>query len=392
MRRSHPIRAAAIVVGMTAGGMAIPRAAADIHGIGAMGDSLSDEYFEDDYAYAIGWVEQLVWFRGIDAGPTAVEAEPPGGTWGEPRRTGFEYDWALSGADSGTLLEQGQHTGLAAQTPERGITHAVRFIGANDFQPFPFPGDAFFEIYNDRWSPERIQRYVDEVVGHVEDAVTTVAPTGVSLVVCTVPDFSVSLWAQFFFEDVDRREVVSEVIGRVGMGIEDIARRHHLVLIDMFEASRAIFGTNRDLRDVLLIGNIEILLQEIDTRGHDNPRAGFVHDAVHPHTHLQGVLANVILEGLNMGYGAGVPLFCEEEILDHAGIEYGGMDTLEPQIGPYPDFVVSFTLPRGDLDGDADVDLDDFAAWFDCLAGPDVHQPPAECLPADFNRADLDGD
>ena len=50
---------------------------------------------------------------------------------------------------------------------------------------------------------------------------------------------------------------------------------------------------------------------------------------------LQGVIANVIVEGLNEGFGAGVGVFSEEEILAHAGIDYGGADSLEAQIGQY---------------------------------------------------------
>ncbi|MCK4342147.1 MAG: hypothetical protein KAY37_10555 [Phycisphaerae bacterium] len=42
--------------------------------------------------------------------------------------------------------------------------------------------------------------------------------------------------------------------------------------------------------------------------------------------------------------------------------------------------------PRGDLDRDGDVDLDDFAAFADCLSGPDVAFAPG------CDAADLDGD
>src|SRR5271169_4935640 len=109
---------------------------AQIGALGVMGDSLSDEYFEETYGtYATNWVQQLVGYRSVNVGPTAVAAGQPGGTWGNPRRTGYEFDWALSGDTSTSLLADGQDTGLAAQVIPNGITHAVLAIGANDFNP-----------------------------------------------------------------------------------------------------------------------------------------------------------------------------------------------------------------------------------------------------------------
>lgn len=43
--------------------------------LGGNGDSLSDEYAEGDYRYALNWVQQLVLFREVlEFGPTATQA------------------------------------------------------------------------------------------------------------------------------------------------------------------------------------------------------------------------------------------------------------------------------------------------------------------------------
>ncbi|MCK4340592.1 MAG: hypothetical protein KAY37_02565 [Phycisphaerae bacterium] len=57
--------------------------------------------------------------------------------------------------------------------------------------------------------------------------------------------------------------------------------------------------------------------------------------------------------------------------------------------------VEDYTLhvcPQADFDQDCDVDIDDFNTFADCLAGPDVFDPPPGCDPVLFAQTDLDGD
>jgi glucosylceramidase len=57
-------------------------------------------------------------------------------------------------------------------------------------------------------------------------------------------------------------------------------------------------------------------------------------------------------------------------------------------------FNVSFTggSPPGDVDGDGDVDLADFAVFGACLGGPGSASVPAGCSASDFADSDLDAD
>jgi len=52
------------------------------------------------------------------------------------------------------------------------------------------------------------------------------------------------------------------------------------------------------------------------------------------------------------------------------------------------------TIEGGDFDADQDVDLDDFAAFTDCLAGPDAPPDPADaaCVGACLSAFDWDDD
>jgi len=348
--------------------------------LGAAGDSLTDEYSEETYSYAASWTTQLVLFRGVNMGPTAQAAGQSGGTWGEPRRTGYAANWARYGADSTTLLSQGQHTGLAAQVGPGGVSHAVLEIGTNDFSPST---SAYFNIYWGFWSQSQIDSYVNAQIADIASAVGTLDATGVGLALCNCVDFGVAPVTRGIFGNASRRDRVTAAIGRVNDGVEDLARQHRLVLVDVNGLATAILGTNTALRQFLAIGNVNIQLFNRDTTTHTNPLAGFVDDGAHPHTTLQGVFANLMMTALNTGWGAGYSMFSDQEILAHGGIAYGGAETLAGQIGPYSQYIRSFWC-SADFDNDGDTGTDiDIEAFFACLGG-------SCCITC--GSADFDGD
>ena len=323
-------------------------AQAQVGALGVMGDSLSDEYFEEIYgAYATNWVPLLVTFRSINVGPTAAEAGQPGGTWGTPRRTGYQFNWANSGNTSADLLANGQHTGLASQVVSNGITHAVLAIGANDFHP---QDNAYFNIYFNFWSQSTINNYVAQTLTNIETAIITVATTGVQLVVFNVLDYgkTPAVYTTFPYTNGGNRERVATAIQKVNAGLAFLAQKYQVPLVDAFGLQKKIFGANTNLLSTLTIGNVAIQLQQSDTDPINNPNraAGFVADKAHPHTTIQGLFANMALEAIRLGYDTDVPNFTEQEILLHAGLAYGGSDTLVAQIGSYTNYVIVPIRPR----------------------------------------------
>jgi lysophospholipase L1-like esterase len=313
-----------------------------------MGDSLSDEYFEETYGtYATNWVPQLVAYRGINVGLTAAAAGQPGGTWGTPRRTGYEYNWALSGDTSADLLADGQHTGLASQAVPFGITHAVLAIGANDFHP---QGTAYFNIYIGFWSQSQINTYIAQILTNIETALVTVSTTGVRMVVFNILDYgkTPAVYNTFPYTSGSNRERVAAAIQKANAGLVNLAQKYQVPLVDAFGLQKTIFGANTNLLQTLHIGNVAINLQQSDTDPINNPNrtAAFVADKAHPHTTIQGLFANMALEAFRLGYDTSVPEFTEQEILAHAGLAYGGYDTLAEQIGLYGNYVALPVRPR----------------------------------------------
>lgn len=343
-------------------------ASAQVFRLGAIGDSLTDEYSEETYSYAKNWTMQLVLFRAVNMGPTAQAASQPGGTWGEPRRTGYASNWARSGADSATLLSQGQHTGLAAQVGPGGVTHAVIAIGANDFSP---NSTAFFNIYWGLWSQSQINSYVNGRIANVSAALQALDATSAGIVLCNYVDYGVAPITRQLYPTASRRNRVTAAVNQVNLGIDSIARQHHVVLVDLNALGTSIFGTNTSLRQFLAIGNVNIQLFNRDTTTNSNPLAGFVDDGAHPHTTLQGIFANVMMTALNTGWHAGLAPFSEQEILAHAGIAHGGVDTLVGQLGAYSNYVQSFVCVADIDDGagsgtpDGGVGIEDLIYYLD---------------------------
>ena len=336
MSRSNPASLIAAILVSTAvsNTQAAPK-------FGVMGDSLSDEYLESSYgAYADNWVEQLVTGGIVDAGPLAT-----GGGWGEPRRSGYKYNWARDGSTSNTLLSAGQHTGLAWQGITEGIDYAVLMIGAND--QFVATGGTsasfYFNVYQGNWSPAQIDNWIDGVVANIDTALSAL-PNSVDPVLVGVPDYGVTPDVQAGYTNAAGRQAVQDVLsGQLNARIEEIAQARQLPFVDILGATTAIFGTHAVPNLTVDIGNVAIELTQTDTPSNSNPTAAFVHDGVHPHTTLQGTIANVMVAALNKGYGAGLTPLSEQQILANAGLAYGGVDTLQSQIGLNSNYVTDYS-------------------------------------------------
>ena len=341
--------------------------------IGAIGDSLSDEYAEETYSYAHNWLEQLISTRGVDCGPTAAQAGQPGNTWGEPRRTKNKTDWARYGADVSDAISQGQHTGLAAQASAGQIDYAIVVIGANEFSP---QITAYFNIYNGLWSSTTITNYVNTALNDLRTIVTTLQGSGVPIVIANAPDFGMvpAAYTNFLYSNASRR---LRVTAAVNTGIRALAEEKGLVLVDMLALQQAIQGTHANLKNTLLVGNTAINLKVKDTAAHTLPYSGFVDDGGHPHTALQGIFANAMIAALNRGYHAGLEPLGEQEILANAGLPYGGAETLAAQIGDIRSYITSFACPA-DYNADGFLDFTDFDFYISLFESGSIR--------ADFNE------
>ena len=289
-----------------------PDAAVSLIGpLGILSDSNSDEYRADDNrggsyaATTLNWVELLVRYRGLDVGE-----------WGarpEPRRSGFEYNWARSGATAASLLSAGQHTGLAAQIRTGNVGLVFIHIGDNDWDR-----DDVDDIYSGSTSDAALAAKVSNFVADVTTAVDTVLAAGdVPVVLTDVNDFLSSPGVAAAYPDASQRARFSNAIVSVNDQLRALATDRGLALVQLSLFADAVVSS------LDAMGRLEIggELFDLFTFG-DEPHHLRLNDSSgHIGTVGSALFANALfIAPVNEALGAGLVPFSEEEMLEVSGI------------------------------------------------------------------------
>jgi hypothetical protein len=296
---------AALSFGLTPSGVF-----AQTGGFGVLGDSASDEYRADDNrggAYAattLNWVELLSRFRGFNVGP-----------WGSrdyPRRGGFAFNWARSGATSADVIADGQADGVAAQVAAGQVSTVLLMVGANDFAIF---NGTYQQIYNGTLAGQALTNKINAIVANIRQSVEIVQQAGpVTMVVTTLGDRSSTPAFQANFPDPVRRQSVVNAIVAVNTGIRALAVERGAILVDLYNYG-ATLVQRIDATGALNVGGERISLTEIG----DEPHHMLLGDNEHAGTVASGLLANFVLQEL-IAAGWSVAPFSDQEILENAGI------------------------------------------------------------------------
>lgn len=309
-----------------------------LKGLGTIGDSLSDEYAGQGFDYAQSWTELLASAENVNFGAN--------GSWSEPRRSGYEYNWSRAGATTQAALAAGAHTSLAGQMADNLVSHAVVAIGQDDFLP---GRSAYVGIYMQGlpvlggWTTEQIDAYTDTVVANIRTALGTVNDGG-KVVLANLIDFGAAPLAVGQYSDPARRQLVTDVIADVNSRIAALAAEYRVPLADLAGVSAALFGTGASPVAAQTIGGTLFM----NSSG-EEPLNMFVADGLHPHTIVQAAYANVILESFAAGYGEKLNPMTEQEMVERAGATYGGQDTLNLDWDAYV-VLPANALPVGQAD------------------------------------------
>lgn len=282
-----------------------------LKGVAVIGDSTSDEYRGDDQrglTYApttLNWVEILEKYRDINFGPWGI--------WGEPRRTGYAYDWARTGATVNSMLESGQDVGVAKQVREGKVNLVIIAIGANDYAPYITP-DGYDAIYNGSVTDEQLLRKNNRVVADIKTAIDTIRRRGnVPILLIKIPDWGKHLGIKVAFPLPDRRQRVSEAITAVNNNLQKIAEERGIRTLDPNAFYDAQFvGREEDLA----VGDVKL---NAFLPG-DDPHSLFLEDGVHLGTLGNGLYANFIIAALRQYYALPIRPFSASELQSIAGL------------------------------------------------------------------------
>lgn len=280
--------------------------------VGIIGDSFYDEYRGTDsrggeYApVTFNLVELLARRRGFNFGPW--------GEWGEPRRAGYEYNWARSGANTGSMIAEGQHIGLAEQIAAGKVNYVFIGIGANDFSPNYGP---YKSIYDGEMSDEELAAKIKGAVKAVTTVVDTVQQAGAKgVAVALFMQWELDPTIASRYPDAQRRRRVADAIDAVNAGIKAMAAERGVALVDQTVIAQSM------LQSFDSQGNYVIDGEKINfmNKG-DEPHHSRLADGSHVGTVMSGITANYyFIDTFNREFGFNIPYLTDEEILQEAGL------------------------------------------------------------------------
>ncbi len=282
-------------------------------GFGIIGDSNSDEFRANDNrggAYrdtTLNWMEQLVVRRGLNFGPW--------GSWGGPRRNGFEYNWARSGATARSVVQTGQHIGLAQQISEGKISHVFMYYGVNDFNPAT---NGYRQIYNGSLSNLQVQSKINAFLADTTTALDTLQNAGNVHIVLTnlLSDYSFDPQIGVLYPNVAGRQRVTNAIKLVNSGLATLAASRSVVLADL-ESQASIYTTKIDQHGFAPVAGVDL---NFNSTGNE-PSFFSLLDTHIGTVFNGGPLANdLFLNAMNNGYGLDIPFLTDKEIQENAGI------------------------------------------------------------------------
>lgn len=282
-----------------------------LKGVAVLGDSQSDEYRADDRrgenfeSVTYNWVEILQRERNVSFGDW--------GTYAEPRRTGYAYNWARSGATARSMIESGQHIGVAEQVRAGEVNVVVMYIGANDYAPF-ITADGYEAIYNGTLTESQVIEKQNQILADIKTAIDVIQSAGeVKILIVQIPHWSNNFGVSLAFPVPEHRRRVTEAVNKTNEEIKTLADQYAIPTLDPNEFYKK---QTQSHNGSIVVGGVKLerLLINNDSRNM------FLDDGIHPGTVLNALFANEVMTKLNFHFGTHMLNLTDQEILQIAGI------------------------------------------------------------------------
>lgn len=279
----------------------ITKEATALVGLAIIGDSTQDEYAAPENGRpAVNWAEHLA-LSGLPLG--AWQSNP------EPRRNGFAYNWARSGATSAQALAS-QAPGVVAQIQSGQVSHVLIQVGINDFNS----GLAASIYAGPNIDYGALNHIADNILA-TAGQVAAVAP-GRVIVAATQDYLLLNLVPNPEYGYFTNPDGIARSIAAAAYMNERI--RTNLpagaIWFDFNAAMAANVNAHRSGDILLLDGQ----LVQIRTRG-SGPLNGFINDPyMHPETAISGLYAQVYIAEMNAVWGLNLSPLTDAEVMARA--------------------------------------------------------------------------
>lgn len=304
---------------------------------GFLGDSQTDEYQGTDDRgppEVLNWMEILVERSRIFAGAW--------GTRSEPRRTGYEYNWARSGAQSPGVISD-QLAGLAAQVAAGDVELAGYMSPGNDWLNLSGPLYAV-TIYNGDGTEDSEGTPLTDIIATVVgwhqtimdaiDAALDTAGSGGGMVVLTPQDYLASPPGIEAFPDATRRGWVTGVVEAIhsavvayAAGLNSAAGYTRFSVVRGDEYLLPVWATANGTYVTISGAQVDYTEGwEYDPETYDPYKlilASSPTGLAHAGTLMGGEYARAFIDGANQLTGVSIPPLSNSEILAIAGIPVG---------------------------------------------------------------------
>lgn len=289
--------------------------ASPLLGFAIMGDSTQDEYRADDNrgggygATTFNSIEMLVRLRALPFGVW--------GSWGGSRRSGYEFNWARSGAVGYNALFD-QAPGVVAQVNAGRVGYVLLQVGSNDFQPGGLADG--YAIYTGSLSGSALTNALNTIADRIISTyrlVRAAAPGRV--IVAGIQDYmaaDVLPETYTVFTDPAGQARIHAAFAYTNNRIRTAALADGVHYLDFNAALTAALTPRRSGRYIIVGGR----QMDTRTRGNDPLHTLLADSYTHPGTILAGLVANVWIADINVAWGLNIAPLSDAEILAAAGV------------------------------------------------------------------------